>query len=695
MSRSSRALRAGLVASLVVLGAGAPSPTPRAGAQPAPVLTLVPQPIGATARLLQTRGAEAGSEDAELPLPVEGLVPARADEVASRQVSVLRAERLGAPQPLVRDSFDVYRGQQLQREATTKAERTPSRTKETSSGMQKAMEEAERRARLQREKERIEAREREKRDERARQDEARRKKLAEEERRKKLEEENQKSEDPPPSGGRTSAGSARMGRPEQQLRAYEMLEKQYRDLALMREERQARREAELAAAKDVQGPSVLRSVNLLEGLHVDREVKLRPSDVLRIHYEVFGDENPATGYFYFVPARYDLAWDPRGQYEMTTIYGMAGQASAEGEVFMAARLQSGVDAVELAVVRRLLAAYARRHSGEDGIVRVRELRPLPLMASSDVALFGGASNEFTVAADAINVQGITDSLAAMDVSWATDVRRLLNLESLLRTGAGIRGSITFHARGEVAFERSIPLEIDVASPDTFGRIPFDRGAGFSNGTYYPLQLHYLHALVIHPRGGGGIQRHDPVVYSWSLTDASLAPGAQVRWNAWTVPPWLEERALLMWVDYSVDGSCEPCDERVFDARFIPPPPSTRPVVFTTGDAFEATGAERISVVLRSPFLDPQRERIAQAPAVALEEDGVEYPIAQLFLTDREFTGAGAQEPFYEYRLEVVMRDGRVFESLEWSPSRSLDVLLGSAVIEQALGALPTQEAAAP
>ena len=79
-----------------------------------------------------------------------------------------------------------------------------------------------------------------------------------------------------------------------------------------------------------------------------------------------------------------------------------------------------------------------------------------------------------------------------------------------------------------------------------------------------------------------------------------------------VPDWVDVRARLLWVDYTVDGSCEVCDDRVFDQKFIPALPSSRPVVFTTGDAFESTGAERIVVHLRSPFLDPQRSRVLQA-----------------------------------------------------------------------------------
>ena len=289
--------------------------------------------------------------------------------------------------------------------------------------------------------------------------------------------------------------------------------------------------------------------------------------------------------------------------------------------------------------------------------------------------------------DKISVQGITGLLDSMDVSWATDVRRLLNVESLLRTDANIHGSITMHASGEEGLSRTIPLEIGVATRETFGEIPFDRANGWRNQTRYPVRFESLHALMLSPQDGNGIRKDQPIVATWSLNDAVVEPGESMVWNDASVPPWLEGAAKKIWVRYAVDGDCKQCDDLVFTEKFIPPPPSTRQVLFTTGDAFETTGAYQVRVHVRSPFLDPQRNRVMVGPTVALDRDGAEVPVARLFLTDREVYGDGAGEPFYEFRIEIVMRDGEVHRS-RWMESRSLDFLLGSASIRSALGYLP-------
>ena len=474
-----------------------------------------------------------------------------------------------------------------------------------------------------------------------------------------------------------------------QREIYGRLSIQASEMMRLREERRERRRLEAEIAKDVQGPSPLGAINLLEGLRVDPGVPLLHQDILQIDHQLYQDANPKTGLFYYLPKRYDLAWNPADQYAMKVIYGLAQADADEGEVYMAARFDSGVDASELNIAKQLLAAYIFRNSGR-GVIRFRELRALPLRATSDINLFGGASNQFSIPPDSISVQGVSGLLGVLDVSWATDTRRLLNIEGLLRTHAGIHGSVTFHAAAEDEFARAIPLELEVASPQTFGRIPFDRHEGWRNGTYYPVRLHRLHMLYLARKGEAGLPPHTPVVFTWELGDVPVAPGARVRWNDQYLPDGIEDGALLSWVTSSVDQHCEPCNDRVFDAKFIPPMPSSREVVFTTGDVFEATGAHRIGVYLRSPFLDPQRSQIVSQPAVWLTGDGEETPVARLFLSDRELTGAGAEEPLYEYRIEVTLLDGSVLGTPEWKPSRSFDFLLGSASVSDLIAPSRTE-----
>ena len=59
-------------------------------------------------------------------------------------------------------------------------------------------------------------------------------------------------------------------------------------------------------------------------------------NAVRVHV----DGNPDSGLYYYLPRRFDLAWSPETQYALTVIYGMAGATDAEGQVLMAARLET-------------------------------------------------------------------------------------------------------------------------------------------------------------------------------------------------------------------------------------------------------------------------------------------------------------------------------------------------------------------
>jgi hypothetical protein len=460
-------------------------------------------------------------------------------------------------------------------------------------------------------------------------------------------------------------------------------------LAQLREERLAREALEQQQRERIDGPSALGTVNLLEGLHVDAKVSLDVADILRTEHEIYQDGNAKSGRFYYLPARYDLAWDAEHQYGLTVIYGSAASEGAEGQVLMAARLQSGVDTRELKIVRELTRAYVRRHA-KDRDVQFETLLPFALAGTTDVSLFGGAQNEFTIPQDQISVQGASELLGVIDVSWAADQRRLLNVESLLRTKAGIHGQIGLAGAGAAKLARAIPLSIDVASPRTFGRITFERDAGFRNATHYPLRFRTLHALVLARKSKGRVREGDPVVYSWDLKDTVVAPGAAVEWDAEEVPEWLDSRALLQWVEYAVERKCEACDARVFDEKFIPSAAATRPVVMTATDVFEATGASRLAVRLRSKHLTPSRE-LAALPQVMLSEDGAPKAVAQLFVSEAELA---ADEPLYDYQLELTFPDGRSYAGSEWTPTRNLDLLLGSANVRKLTG-LPDPTPPAP
>ena len=88
-----------------------------------------------------------------------------------------------------------------------------------------------------------------------------------------------------------------------------------------------------------------------------------PTQLLHIG-TLFRDQDPATGYFYFVPEAYHLGWlRDQGRYDMTMLYLAATTPGSAGEVAMAAGLTSGIGSDEIQMVKAAAEGVLRSEGG--------------------------------------------------------------------------------------------------------------------------------------------------------------------------------------------------------------------------------------------------------------------------------------------------------------------------------------------
>ncbi len=393
--------------------------------------------------------------------------------------------------------------------------------------------------------------------------------------------------------------------------------------------------------------------------------------VLRFGPEVYPDQNAASGIYYFVPSSYALSWSSAGGYELRTVYA-AADAGGAGQVLMAARLEAGIDAREVALAADLVRAHAQAHG-----LAFRELRALPI-DSVTVSLAEGLG-PFSVRGDRVSVHGLSDVMGQMDVSWTTDERSALFVREALVENVGLGGDATFHAVGGGLRARRVPVRIRLADEAAFGAFHWDR-TGWRNTTPYPATLRWLHALRVTPG-------QPPVVHSWSLGDVRVPPGGQVRWNASAVPFWLDGEARRMWLDYAVDGTCAECGAQAI-APLVGGVSTTggAEITFHTLTPLADAGAIEMVAEVRSRFWDPGG-RSTQVRRVVMDGDGKDFRLGPLFVPSD--AGGGAGEPLFEYRLQLTMQDGRPADGEgRWLPSRDLRVPIGRFQVERSLGALP-------
>jgi hypothetical protein len=417
--------------------------------------------------------------------------------------------------------------------------------------------------------------------------------------------------------------------------------------------------------RNAKGPGSV-TLGLLDAIQPSIDT-FKASDMTSIWGWVYQDQNPASGVYYYLPRRYDLAWDPTNGHHLRVDY-KAADAESGGGVVMAATLRSGVDSTDIELMRRLLQA----HPNAAG--RTVKLQPLPPGSTPQMAL----GSVWGAPADRIAASDLTEN---MQIAWATTAVDIENLRVALR-GSGIQGtfSVPIAASG-VSMEG--PVSVGLASPATFGRMPWSR-APWPNPTPYPLRLRYVHALAI--------VAGKATVYSWNAGGVRVPPGAQVTWFADKVPAWLDSggpnAALRMWIDYEVDSDCDACDKVALEPiTGGASQTSAQDIVFHTLSLLSRTGAARAKLQVRSSFLDPRSRELEEMPTFTLGADDKNFKAPMQIYQPEGGTGGA---PLFEYRLTLIMPDGVKYEGSTWIPVDALsdEYEISAEDARRSLGFLP-------
>lgn len=426
--------------------------------------------------------------------------------------------------------------------------------------------------------------------------------------------------------------------------------------------------------KGALGPAAA-PIELLEGLSTE-DIGLSPATLLSIATNIYPDKNAASGVFYYHPRSYHLAWTPEAGHGMRILYGASAGSAAAGDVLMAARLQSGLDLAEVQLARDLLQAYRRRNPSAIPAQGALTLRPLPLQKGGVDVSIAAVLGQYSIAKEKVAITGLSDVLGEIEVSWITDPVTKENLQLALMQDIGVSGSVAFAATGgELAPQ--VPISIQLADRDSFGRVRWNRAEGYHNNTPYPVRLRYLHALIVDP------VKHLPILYTWTLGDTAVAPGARVDWTGAGVPAWIDTTAKRLWIDYAVVESCDECDKQVLDRITGGVSAVTADqITFHTITPLADVGGYELTAHVRSKYFDP-KDRGSVQKSIVLKADNQDFVLKPIFNVERS-----GGEPLFEYRLELAMPDGTLHKGTRWIPSDGVRVLIGRAQLEQSIGILP-------
>ena len=420
--------------------------------------------------------------------------------------------------------------------------------------------------------------------------------------------------------------------------------------------------------KNGRGPSN-RPLPWFDGIRAPQGLSLTAAKVTTIDSTVYQDANPASGIWYYLPARFVVSWDPDNGHAVRITYGTP--SGDKQPVYLSARLTAGIDSSEVELVRNLLRAQLQA-SG----VPFTELRPLPFQ-DAPKASFKGELGQFDVPPEAVSVTSISDVAGEIELSLATDPVTTAVLQTTLTEGLGLPGNLAFVAAGPEAFTRTVPVTLRAPDVRSYRTLAWKRGAPLRNRTPFPLLVRNLHFLTIGPDG-------TPTVYSYAFSDAVVPPRAQLRVQDDAVVPWLDG-ALKAWIEYAVKEA-EPAGlSAVRDEIGIAAAQATSQATFETLTPFTAGGLARIVLDVRSSYFDP-RDRDPRVRTVQFSKDGERASVGPLFLGDRSPDDlARPGDPLFSWRVSVVKADGTVAGPGPWTDGSRLELFIGNAQLQPLLG----------
>ncbi len=430
--------------------------------------------------------------------------------------------------------------------------------------------------------------------------------------------------------------------------------------------------------KGGQGPAN-KPINWLTTIAVDPQVQLDYSAISRLWPHVYEDKNPASGIFYFLPRSYRLAWAPDEGFGMDMLYMAATPGAETGNVMMSAELDGGLDTSEIGFAQELVEVYCRKQGKT-----FTQLVALPISQAPAFSLADALGSQYAIPPEKIQVNAISDALGKVSLSWITDTVTKENLQLALTSGVGVRGTATLTPSGEVP-PLAVDVTINLADPDTLGRMYWTRGQNWRNTTPFPVILKRLCVLMLEDG------TDTPAIYSWSLGNTQVPPKAQVEIDAGKVPAWIDARAKRMWLVYSVP---EDRDREKYDNAVIAgitggvTSLGTYNITFKTLNPLRDTGAAELSVRVRSKYFDPTSRDMRIKPDLPLTEDQTEFTLGPIHLVNRQPGEDIPGDPLFEYTLTVAMPDGTMHEGVNWIPYNKLRVLIGTVQIQQAVGTLP-------
>lgn len=427
--------------------------------------------------------------------------------------------------------------------------------------------------------------------------------------------------------------------------------------------------AEQEKSKEREGPANL-PFEILNQIGSDHEFESN-NGIINIFRKVYRDANPESGYYYYLPAEYNLNWkSDQGEYAFYVTF-KAATTAGRGEAVVTAELKPNITRKDIEIARELLQEDIKK----DPVAKefpVNNLVSLPLSAPPRIT-FAQIQN-YGVSPDDIIVRTPTDFLDPIIISWKME--RVDDLLLALFNNVGLNGNLTLEPAGVDMPVIEIPINLKIDDARTFGKFQLEgsswRSQGLQNKTDYPVTLKNLHVLRMKKQG----TELKPFIYTWRMGDTEVPEKATAKFQAGSVPSWIDNDPTIksMWIEYAVQN-CESCNQTVRE-KILGGVSSNQinKIEITTLSPLSFSGAKMMRVRIRSHQADPNGTSKVNLPTLTISDDFATLNGGELFINQ-------GQKPDFEYQITLYMADGTKYESDNWQKSSDLEIVIGEKQIK--------------
>lgn len=425
--------------------------------------------------------------------------------------------------------------------------------------------------------------------------------------------------------------------------------------------------------KDRLGPDNNRTYDIYT--QIDSDFDFQEVKILSINRSLFGDENPQSGYYYYFPTEYNLAWSANtGDYEVSINYGVA-DGSNMGRTTVTAILKPNFSRKDWGIAKKLLQNNLKNK--EEGTYGITDLIPMPMAQAPEVDFDN--LGQFGVDQNHISIRVPSDLSDPIYLSFTTD--RIDEMMNMFFNDVGLYGDVIIYPSGSnMPSSIRIPFNLKLDSPKTFGKFELTskswRNQGWQNTTDYPVILTHMHVMKKERNGNIG-------VYSWAAGEVEIPEKAKASFsNAKSLPQWIDSDPSVerVWLEYTVKP-CRSCDFKVKD-DIIGGVNRTRMsnIEFTVLTPLEFTDGHMMKIKIRSFQADPSGKAKVDMPTLTITRDGETLAGGVLYVPD-------GQDPEFEYFIQIYKEDGTVYKSDHWKKSNELEVVLGTKQIKSLISGL--------